>query len=671
MDSSISLLEPYKSSFAYDDTERQLQALFIKLFDDLYGMQIKNIHDYGMPHFGSATVVERFTKQDGLVVLRKSEISDIIMRVIYANWRSLGSKRGLAFLEFVLTMIWGNQWEISRLYHSIERSNEYPALATTEPTINSFLTSRIAITINQEVNADKIREIAPMIAKLVPANIVSKIMAGMDFDDIDDIGMGMAYKAYAAANYQYFEDLIVDRIPFTDWGVARTFDIVGFTVEYNGFRTDLVDTVYALAVVNLAPLALSVMSIAKYQQMQAVANEIARLHPNYDAYAFDNAASAVQILKVPADYTANTADTATVLIARIEASADVSYTGRAEMNAVLDYLGWQYSDGGLKRSGPAGISRTQPHIFKAGAFKSFDTYLDAAQKLMQDLVQNSPEWAERTLDGGLVLDGSTESSETYLQNYSYMTPEPTYTDGIMDAAEFYFTYAYDSQAWKGETADAVFEAFKTYWNDGHADASGNIDGLRSAEIQANGDVVYDPIYASDPDLIQLITVPRQSNPNYDPSAASVPPYQVDDQFTIVSEKVPNPDFAAEDAQEVYDVTAIEKSNVFLLALAIADEEESASNREMIYAAMKQAYFQDTAQAATNALYTANIQALAYSAITGSMQTIFAAAVADTMDYIWIHAFLSEIAESVYSSNPADQLITLTQLRVLFNANTGG
>ena len=42
--------------------------------------------------------------------------------------------------------------------------------------------------------------------------------------------------------------------------------------------------------------------------------------------------------------------------------------------------------------------------------------------------------------------------------------------------------------------------------------------------------------------------------------------------------------------------------------------------------------------------------------------------AESQEYIHIHAFLSKIAESVYSMDAADQLITLDQLRVIFTAN---
>lgn len=74
-------------------------------------------------------VVQRWLSvflKDGLVVLRNAEASDVLMRIIYATWLSLGSERGLNFLEFVLTMLWADKWKLIRLWHSISKVQAYP-----------------------------------------------------------------------------------------------------------------------------------------------------------------------------------------------------------------------------------------------------------------------------------------------------------------------------------------------------------------------------------------------------------------------------------------------------------------------------------------------------------------------------------------------------------------
>ena len=106
--------------------ETAMAKAFKQVFADVFQEQIQDLLDYGAPHIGSPTVVERFSKQDGLVVLRRPVTSDTLMRVIYANWSSIASERGLGFLEFVLRMLWTDQWQIKRMWHPISTYTSYP-----------------------------------------------------------------------------------------------------------------------------------------------------------------------------------------------------------------------------------------------------------------------------------------------------------------------------------------------------------------------------------------------------------------------------------------------------------------------------------------------------------------------------------------------------------------
>lgn len=668
MDSSVSLLDPYKTSFAYDETERQLQALFIAVFDELFGDQIKNIHDYGMPHLGSAAVVERFTKQDGLVVLRPSAVSDIIMRVIYANWRSLSSKRGLAFLEFVLTMIWGNQWEINRLYHSIEMSNQYPTLTTVEETYNSFLTSRISITIDQAVNADEIRDLAPMISKLVPANIVAKIMTGMTLENMDEIGIGMACIPYAASNLEYFAEIDQDRIQMTDWIIQRIYTLTDLTVRYTAFKTDLIDAIYSFADVDLRNLAKSALVLTEFQQLSAVRNAVKSKFPEAAYTEFLTSESKVIALSIPINFSVDTAAASEVIVARFTASGNGEFVGNAEFMPVMDYLGWIYLNGEICKTSPASSKYTQKYMYQAEPFVSYVSYYQAAHLKMNDLVQNSPEWAGRTLDGGLILDSSEISSETYLQKYTFMTPEPTYTDGISDASAFYFHHEFDSQAWKFETADAVFEAFKTYWNDGHADASGNITGLRSADVQPDESVSYDAIYESDPDLSLPVIIQRTENPHYDPLAASVPSHLENGEFRITVYNVPNPDFVSENAIGYVEVLAAEKADCFGLALTNTVNDGNTAMQEKIFSAMKKAYFKDNQYSQTNMLFSANLSEITFDDIYLNMMNTYSTANHESAEYSAVSGYLNQIADTAFYDDVNKQLVRVSELKILLSAN---
>lgn len=104
---SISFTRPIDEHYVSTGLQTALAKAFKQVFAQNFEQSIQDLLDYGCPHIGSKTVVERFSKQNGLVVLRRNNTSDTLMRIIYANWSSMGNKRGLAFLEFVLRMLWG------------------------------------------------------------------------------------------------------------------------------------------------------------------------------------------------------------------------------------------------------------------------------------------------------------------------------------------------------------------------------------------------------------------------------------------------------------------------------------------------------------------------------------------------------------------------------------
>ncbi|EXB47285.1 hypothetical protein J522_1936 [Acinetobacter baumannii 146457] len=172
---------------------RALKKVFAEVFQD----QLQNILDYGAPHIGSPEVIERFSKQDGLVVLRRPVSSDKLMRVIYANWSSMASERGLGFLEFVMRMLWSDQWQIKRMWHPVSSYQSYPQYIIDEERPNHFLTSRIRITIDETVDLSEIVELSPILRRLVPANIVVKVNAKeLDVNGEFPIGVGLVSKTY-------------------------------------------------------------------------------------------------------------------------------------------------------------------------------------------------------------------------------------------------------------------------------------------------------------------------------------------------------------------------------------------------------------------------------------------------------------------------------------------
>ena len=425
MDDSIKqdwdLVAPYRQSFAYDDTEKVLQRLFIDIFTELFKDQIEDIHHYGMPHLGSAKVVERFTKQDGLVVLRRPTSSDLIMRVIYENWRSLASRRGLAFLEFVLQMVWGDQWEIQRLYHSKLRADRYPSLVTPMPTRDSFLTSRIMIVLDKDVDASEVLELAPIISKLVPANIVANVSVGIELEGMNDLAVGIAYVPNFIGDFQHFEPLESMRIEWTEWAVRSNFIIILDVVRYSGSKTDLVTIYNGTADVNLRDIGLSVMVKPEYNQLDAVFSAVLGIHPKATAHEVVAASQLVKASILPEAL--DDVAAAAIIQNRIISSNNGDYIGNAYVPALFRKLHWIFIEGTFYNIIAADEKLRMPDKYTVGISVSYHSHLDGAQQHIEQLMADNEDWATAVLQE-LVVKGSDGQTVRFLQNYTVIIIPP-------------------------------------------------------------------------------------------------------------------------------------------------------------------------------------------------------------------------------------------------------
>ncbi|MBE2171043.1 hypothetical protein IIQ44_03880 [Acinetobacter oleivorans] len=198
----INFTRPIDEHYVNTGLETALSKAFKKVFAQNFEQSLQDLLDYGCPHIGSKTVIERFSKQNGLVVLRRNNTSDTLMRIIYSNWSSMGNKRGIAFLEFILRMLWGkDHFQIIRLWHSLEKLKEYPIYLSDVEKPNYFLTSRIRIVLDKTVDANEVVELSPILRRLVPANIVVKVHS-MAFDR--DLGASSFAAAIVAKPFEIY-----------------------------------------------------------------------------------------------------------------------------------------------------------------------------------------------------------------------------------------------------------------------------------------------------------------------------------------------------------------------------------------------------------------------------------------------------------------------------------
>lgn len=73
----ISFTRPIDEHYVSTGLQTALAKAFKQVFAQNFEQSIQDLLDYGCPHIGSKTVVERFSKQNGLVVLRRNRASQI------------------------------------------------------------------------------------------------------------------------------------------------------------------------------------------------------------------------------------------------------------------------------------------------------------------------------------------------------------------------------------------------------------------------------------------------------------------------------------------------------------------------------------------------------------------------------------------------------------------
>lgn len=195
-------LSPLAFTHKADELERAMAGVFTAVVQERQIGQLNDIYSYGVPWLGGPTVVERFTKLNGLAVLRRNDggLSDKLMSVIYANWESVASERGLSFLQFVLDMLYPNQNQIIRLWHSIAQASRYPLYISESQGVGKFLTSRIRIKIDSGIDITELSELAPTLSRLVPWQVVPEIAVSIDTDDMG-VQVALAGELFQVANF--------------------------------------------------------------------------------------------------------------------------------------------------------------------------------------------------------------------------------------------------------------------------------------------------------------------------------------------------------------------------------------------------------------------------------------------------------------------------------------
>lgn len=187
-----------QESHKANELDEAIAGVFTKLIEEYELESLVDMNSYGTPWLESSPVViERFSKLNGLVILRQDAdgLSTDIMAMILSSWQAMASGRGLGFLQFVLNMLFPGNNRVLRLWHSKELANSYPVAVSEKEMPGSFLTSRVRIALTLDDDNSDISDIAPVLEKLVPWNIVPEIAVSVNFSQVD--------VAVAVGGYRY------------------------------------------------------------------------------------------------------------------------------------------------------------------------------------------------------------------------------------------------------------------------------------------------------------------------------------------------------------------------------------------------------------------------------------------------------------------------------------
>lgn len=142
-------MNPLLNSFTNGEVEADLQALFVRLYEETLATVDDEVNVYGAPHLGTLALIQRNLAQDGISVL--NNVTEEGLRYLFRAWRFQNPRRGTHFLEAYLRVLFGDVYDINQLYHRID--GIYPTDLKTMSDIllagdsesDYFLTSRLRV----------------------------------------------------------------------------------------------------------------------------------------------------------------------------------------------------------------------------------------------------------------------------------------------------------------------------------------------------------------------------------------------------------------------------------------------------------------------------------------------------------------------------------------------
>lgn len=178
-------LLPLQRSFTQNEVEEQSKALFLDVFKQSLSEDVFDVNVLGAAHLGSFELVRRSINSDGLVLLFQGDSEEAATRYLYRAWKSRNTQgRGLHFLRTYLQLLFPNVCDVYQLWQ--KKDQPYPTALSRENEIDNFddyfLTSRIEVALDFDVNARSIKALTNILRSVVPARITPNFRFLIIFD---------------------------------------------------------------------------------------------------------------------------------------------------------------------------------------------------------------------------------------------------------------------------------------------------------------------------------------------------------------------------------------------------------------------------------------------------------------------------------------------------------
>lgn len=185
-------LTALEQSYAVDDIERELKALFLRLFRELLADTAYDVNVTGAAHLGSFDFIRKVVNADGLAILQ-GDREEEATRYLYRAWKSRDvNGRGTFFLRTYLQMLFPNLCEVAQLWqvkdepypfglHSALDTDVKEGLYVISPETH-WLTSRVEIALDLTVATRSITTLTNIFRAILPARLVPQFHFWLIFD---------------------------------------------------------------------------------------------------------------------------------------------------------------------------------------------------------------------------------------------------------------------------------------------------------------------------------------------------------------------------------------------------------------------------------------------------------------------------------------------------------